>query len=178
MQPTGVPDRHKSCCRKAVACLTGSSCLYSQVCFLAWQLWTKEKGTARAITPSMLALTSEADSQLVCVGGCRSYFHFISYSSRTVCPTDMRSHRRNVLPPPMQILKSRGSGENIWRKHPWLPWTDKASPKRTSTGARASHRTSYEFALWPWPSDKSSVPPFLPHLSNEDNKGCSEVRMR
>lgn len=139
-----------------------------------WQPETKEKRGVRATSPSPLALASETDSQLVCVGRRQELLPF-SFTVITNCGPQTGGDReamstRPPQAPEEQSLRGGGWGNTFENRH--------SLPEKTpAVREEQEPRTCYQSTLRPWVSNTFSLPP-LPHLSNGNNKSCSAVRMR
>lgn len=96
-----------------VAWLAGASCLGPPG--LLPDLASRSQGEADSQSHLPLHTGSHVRSRLsTCLCGKEAGAVSILFHIRhELCPTDMRSHRSNVHPPPLQLLKSRGSGRNV-----------------------------------------------------------------
>lgn len=96
-----------------VAWLAGASCLGTPG--LLPGLATRSQGEGDSQSHLPLHAGSHVRSRLstrLCgkeAGAVSILFHI----RHELCPTDMRSHRSNVHPPPLQLLKSRDSGRTV-----------------------------------------------------------------
>lgn len=91
-----------------------------------------------------------------------------------LCPTDMRSHERNSLPLPQQLLNSRGE----WNTPDFWEHRKPLHSTLNTDQHGAKSKNSPKFAWWPWVCDNFSGPLPFSHLSNGDNTGWSEVQMK
>lgn len=138
-----MSTRQESCHRNATMRLTGTSCLGFPGP-LYGEGGRREKGTARAISSSVPSSHVRGRLSACLRGQEAGAVSILFHLHDELCPTDMRSHRINVLPPPRRSQKQEPQ-ENVDANPLDFRGQTKAPPKGPA-GERARSNDSSWFA--------------------------------
>lgn len=124
------------------ASLTGASCLALPGPLPGSAARSQGEGASQSHLPLQAgAHVRDRLSARLCgkeAGAVSIFFHI----RHELCPTDMRSHERNSLPPPLQLLKSRAWGVEV-KGTPWTSGSRGSLPQqRPAWGKKQEARTT------------------------------------